>query len=270
MLALLDSASLLNVRYDCVEFWIEVRMSDPTPERPPRKDNRPEGPNMPGLKMGRSMVTWMLVIGLAIMLLMLFNQGDRQSVQIPFSEFDSRLRDGEVKSIVIEGDEVSGEFRSPQTITLSTGQTANVTQFKARAAADGAVPYEMLRYILDNRGTASVEIKSAQSGVTRDVLLTWFNSRSDAAEAPAAEAPAAEAPAKKAPARKAAKKSAAKKAPAEKVPADEAPARTTARRPLASSMSPLPASTLSASRMVSRDTARVAASSASGGSLSPG
>ncbi|OAH41676.1 ribonuclease [Dietzia cinnamea] len=73
-----------------------------------------------------------------------------------------------------------------------------------------------------------VEIKSAQSGVTRDVLLTWFNSRSDAAEAPAAEAPAAEAPAKKAPARKAAKKSAAKKAPAEKVPADEVPARTTA------------------------------------------
>ncbi len=170
MLALLDSASLLNVRYDCVEFWIEVRMSDPTPERPPRKDNRPEGPNMPGLKMGRSMVTWMLVIGLAIMLLMLFNQGDRQSVQIPFSEFDSRLRDGEVKSIVIEGDEVSGEFRSPQTITLSTGQTANVTQFKARAAADGAVPYEMLRYILDNRGTASVEIKSAQ-GLLMNLLL---------------------------------------------------------------------------------------------------
>ncbi|MCT2264968.1 Rne/Rng family ribonuclease [Dietzia cinnamea] len=51
-----------------------------------------------------------------------------------------------------------------------------------------------------------VEIKSAQSGVTRDMLLTWFNSRSDAAEAPAA---------KKAPARKtAAKKAAAKKAPA--------------------------------------------------------
>ena len=51
-----------------------------------------------------------------------------------------------------------------------------------------------------------VEIKSAQSGVTRDMLLTWFNSRSDAAEAPAA---------KKAPARKtAAKKAVAKKAPA--------------------------------------------------------
>ena len=66
-------------------------MSEPSPERPPRKENRPDGPNMPGLKMGRSLLTWMLVIGLAVMLLMLFNQGDRQSTPIAFSEFDSRL-----------------------------------------------------------------------------------------------------------------------------------------------------------------------------------
>src|SRR5699024_5363705 len=72
-----------------------------------------------------------------------------------------------------------------------------------------------------------VEIKSAQSGVTREVLLTWFEGRerggdtaaSAPAAAPATEAPAAEkAPAaKKAPARKAAaKKTAAKKSAAEK------------------------------------------------------
>ncbi|MBC7306424.1 MAG: Rne/Rng family ribonuclease, partial [Dietzia sp.] len=68
-----------------------------------------------------------------------------------------------------------------------------------------------------------VEIKSAQSGVTRDMLLTWFNSRSDAAEAPAAKAPA-----KKAPARKtAAKKAAAKKAAAKKAPAREDAAEAT-------------------------------------------
>ena len=81
-----------------------------------------------------------------------------------------------------------------------------------------------------------VEIKSAQSGVTREVLLTWFEGRerggdtaaSAPAAAPATEAPAAEkAPAaKKAPARKAAaKKTAAKKSAAEKAPAEKATAR---------------------------------------------
>ena len=131
---------------------------------------------MPGLKVGRSLLTWMLVIGLGIMLLMLFNQGDRQSTSIPFSEFDSRLKDGEVKSIVIEGDEVSGDFRSPQTINLSTGASANVTQFRARAAADGVIPYEMTKYILDNRGTASVDIKTTQSLLTNLLLphLLWI------------------------------------------------------------------------------------------------
>ena len=76
-----------------------------------------------------------------------------------------------------------------------------------------------------------VEIKSAQSGVTREVLLTWFEGRerggdtaasapaaAPATEAPAAEkAPAAKTAAKKAPARKAAaKKTTAKKSAATK------------------------------------------------------
>ncbi|MCZ4655649.1 Rne/Rng family ribonuclease [Dietzia kunjamensis] len=95
-----------------------------------------------------------------------------------------------------------------------------------------------------------VEIKSAQSGVTRQVLLDWFTSRgqdtgtaSGAApagdtgtQAPVAEASATDAPARKAPAKKAAAKRAAKapagktagKTPTAEVPADPASAEPTA------------------------------------------
>ncbi|MBB1038298.1 ribonuclease E/G, partial [Dietzia natronolimnaea] len=88
-----------------------------------------------------------------------------------------------------------------------------------------------------------VEVRSAQSGVTREVLLTWFASRagggdttSEAAtatedapvEKPARAARAEKAPAKKAPARKAA---------AEKAPADKAPAKK-ARKAAASKTAP--------------------------------
>ncbi|MET3859504.1 ribonuclease E [Dietzia sp. 2505] len=80
-----------------------------------------------------------------------------------------------------------------------------------------------------------VEVKSAQSGVTREVLLTWFASRGyggattsetvtaseDApVEKPARAARGEKAPAKRTPARKAADE----KAPAQKSPADKAPA----------------------------------------------
>ena len=86
-----------------------------------------------------------------------------------------------------------------------------------------------------------VEIKSAQSGVTRDVLLTWFNGRSEGDPAgqdpaPPAESatgetataeetkPAATAPAKKAPAKKSsAKKTATKKTPAKKAESEKPP-----------------------------------------------
>ena len=92
-----------------------------------------------------------------------------------------------------------------------------------------------------------VEVKSAQSGVSREVLLTWFAGRDQTATDAAPEAPAAaedgpaekparktaagKAPAKKAPAKKAAgkkapaEKPAAEKQPAAKAPADEAPAK---------------------------------------------
>ncbi|MDJ0422109.1 Rne/Rng family ribonuclease [Dietzia kunjamensis] len=95
-----------------------------------------------------------------------------------------------------------------------------------------------------------VEIKSAQSGVTRQVLLDWFTSRGQdtgtasgaapagdtGAQAPVAEASATDAPARKAPAKKAAAKRAAKaparktaeKTPTAEVPADPASAEATA------------------------------------------
>ncbi|MEW1937833.1 UNVERIFIED_ORG: ribonuclease E [Dietzia maris] len=81
-----------------------------------------------------------------------------------------------------------------------------------------------------------VEIKSAQSGVTRQVLLDWFTSRGQdtgtapgaapagdtGAQAPAAEASATDAPARKAP---------ADKAPVEKAPTKKAAAKRAAKAP---------------------------------------
>ena len=78
-----------------------------------------------------------------------------------------------------------------------------------------------------------VEIKSAQSGVTREVLLTWFEGRGQgvgaAESAPAADLDAEAPTAEKAPATKAekspAKKTPAKKAPAKKATAKKSPAK---------------------------------------------
>ena len=97
-------------------------------------------------------------------------------------------------------------------------------KMRAHAAAK-AVGMTSKEFLVAMAGIG-VEVKSAQSGVTREVLQTWFAGRDRAAgdTAPAAAAaPAAEAPAEKAAAEPAAAKSPAKKAPAKKAPAKKAP-----------------------------------------------
>ena len=136
-------------------------MSDPKPEKPERDSNRPDGPNMPGLKVGRSLMTWLLVLGLGVLLAMLlFQQGDKQGVLIKYSEFDTFLNQGKLKSIMIEGDEASGEFLAPQTIP---NEPAPVAKYKCKISADGGTSADQMRYINFRRGTASLENKSNQS-----------------------------------------------------------------------------------------------------------
>ena len=123
-------------------------------------------------------------------------------------------------------------------------------KMRAHAAAK-AVGMSSKEFLVAMSGIG-VEIKSAQSAVTREVLLTWFDNRDKGAGAPAAAAPvfaeaepaatpeAEKAPAKKAavvkasaaktPATKAADTTApAKKAPAKKTPAKKAAAPRTAQ-----------------------------------------
>ncbi|NLD84721.1 MAG: S1 RNA-binding domain-containing protein, partial [Actinomycetales bacterium] len=124
---------------------------------------------------------------------------------------------------------------SDPTLTIDD-LTALPEKMRAHAAAK-AVGMTSKEFLAAMSGIG-VEIKSAQSAVTRETLLTWFEGRGAAegataapvaAEQDAAEPDAAAleaAPAKKAPAKKApAKKAAAKKAPAKKAAAKKAPAK---------------------------------------------
>ena len=49
-------------------------MSEQKPEKPERDNDRPEGPNLPGLKAGRNLLTWMVILGLLVAILVFYNQ----------------------------------------------------------------------------------------------------------------------------------------------------------------------------------------------------
>ena len=145
-------------------------MSEENPERPQRKDNRPDGPNMPGLKTGRSVLTWMLVAGLVVLLIMLYTQSNQQNIPIPFSEFNPRLINGQVKSVAISGDELSGEFITAQPIPIG-GATVSVLKYKTQAGNDGVMADGMQTHIRDTalKNHVHLEFKGNQS-----LLLNLF------------------------------------------------------------------------------------------------
>src|SRR5438270_12045776 len=104
-------------------------MAEQRPERPVRKSNRPGGPNNgSGMRFGRGLFGWILFIGLAIMLIALFQMKGKTYFTISLSEFKTHLDNDKVQTLLIDGDEVTGEFR--QNVSVVGGPPQVVRAFK--------------------------------------------------------------------------------------------------------------------------------------------
>src|SRR5690348_3148958 len=129
-------------------------MSEQRPERPQRKNGR-QTPTNPGLRFSqKGLFGWVLIIALGVLLIMLISKSSNTYRQISISEFEKRLVEGNdpVKKIVINLDEVTGEFTTPQTIP---GDTTPVTKFRviypSGTFTNGSA---QLRWLMDHHGNA--------------------------------------------------------------------------------------------------------------------
>jgi ATP-dependent Zn protease len=116
---------------------------------------------------------WVLFIALAIMLFMLLNKTNTQYTQIPFSEFQSRLLDDKVKRVVLQGDEIVGEFRNPETVPYVTG---GVTKFRTAVPTGMSADWSYLQWMLDHRGSAIIEVENNQNLLVNLIvpLVPWL------------------------------------------------------------------------------------------------
>jgi cell division protease FtsH len=99
-------------------------MSEPRPpERPFRKNNRPN-PNGGGMRVGRGLFGWVLFISLAIMLIMLLKNSNPQYQKIPFTDFETLMKQGRVDSFTIDGNDVEGQVK--EGVVIPGAQQSNV------------------------------------------------------------------------------------------------------------------------------------------------
>ncbi len=94
-------------------------MSDQRPDRPTRKPARTGGTNGSGMRFGRGIFGWVLFIMLAIMLITLLHFKDKPSARMSLSDVQTKMDEGKVQSITVEGDDMTGTFVAPQPLAAN-------------------------------------------------------------------------------------------------------------------------------------------------------
>jgi len=128
-------------------------MADQRPERP-KKSNRPGSP-AGGLRVGRSLLGWVLVVALAIMLVMLLRE-QQGPKRVPLSTVWTELSHGNIETIVIEGDDISGKFHNP----ISFEGDSKVLAYKSSVPAGAASTWEFTKSLLDASKNSSTIISA--------------------------------------------------------------------------------------------------------------
>ena len=134
-------------------------MAEQRPDRPIRKTTRPGGTNGGGMRFGRGLFGWILFIGLAIMLIALFQMKGKQYVTIAFSEFENKWVADRVKTITIDGDDLKGEFNSDKEVVAGV-QTA-VQFFYTPMPAGMASNWQFMQWLSDHDKHAEVRIENS-------------------------------------------------------------------------------------------------------------
>ncbi len=142
------------------------------PERPFRKNGRTP-PNGGGMMVGRGLFGWVFLIAIVIIFELFVSNDKKKYTVIPFTEFENQLTQNQVKSFVIEGDDVSGEFNNARTVSVGGSAPAvKITNFKCNyptGTFTGGSGY--LARIMDKHGSAEGRAEN-NSGLLISIMTT--------------------------------------------------------------------------------------------------
>src|SRR4051812_35770213 len=111
-------------------------MSEQKPERPPRKNGRPQSPNGApggggGMRFGRGLFGWFLFIGLAVMLVIVLQKGNKGAQDVTMSELEQQADAGNVIEFVVDGETIRGRFKQP----IQVNNLNNVSSYRTEVPA---------------------------------------------------------------------------------------------------------------------------------------
>jgi len=150
-------------------------MTEQKPERPPRKDGRPPGSG--GMYFSRGLVGWFIFGVLCISLFYLLNKETRPYTTLNLSDVVGQLKNGNVRVISMETDQIKGEFINPTPFAMAQSQSSPqpVVRFRAAIPPDPD-KYSFLIWLLENRGKADILAENNQNLLVSILLplIPWL------------------------------------------------------------------------------------------------
>jgi hypothetical protein len=144
------------------------------PQQPPPLPYASYGttPAPPKASFGRGLFGWVLFIGVAVLMFILLQSPGRPRVELPLSDFDELLAEGEVTSVTVEGDRLVYDLRTAR----PDADGKLVRQFRTRLPPQMSGQWAFVQWLLDNRRGADVRIKNDQNLLLNILvpLIPWF------------------------------------------------------------------------------------------------
>ena len=147
-------------------------MADQQPEKTPRKPGRtPAGAS--GMRFSRAVFGWVLFVVLVIMLLMLLQQGRKNEKEVNLSDFMAQLEAGKVRTVIVENDEIRGEFAPPG---LPIDEGKSVLNYRTTIQQGIGSDWSFYKYLNDHKAGASIQVNTGNNLLITVIapLIPWL------------------------------------------------------------------------------------------------
>jgi len=131
------------------------------------------GPQTIQPKRSRGLFGWVVFIALAVLMFMVVNKSNTERPLVPFSSFQGALVSGKLQSVTISGDEIFGEFKTPQRVA---GNPAPVQKFKTVVPTGMGASWGFMEWMLDHRQGADIVVENNQNLLLKVLvpLIPWL------------------------------------------------------------------------------------------------
>src|SRR5690348_6722400 len=154
----------------------DLNMAEQRPERPAPKRGRPGAPNR-GMPF-RGLFGWVVFVTASLLIFYVVKQNRNEYRPIPLDQFMAKLADGKVANLVVQNDEIVGQFTDPQQVKFPPpAKTVDkVAKFRTELPGGASGQWTFVQWLFEHHREAVIEVENTNGVLMQFLvsLLPWI------------------------------------------------------------------------------------------------